>query len=88
MISDMMMVSKGITILAQMDMFNKDIREWRSQTTELKKLTNYKTFFHQANLEQRRVVTTAVKWGYTAEVQNIYGLQPTPTYEHHEAIGN
>ena len=35
-ITDFMMVSKGITFLYQTDTFNKDIREWRRQTTNLK----------------------------------------------------
>ena len=33
-ISDSMVVSKGITILAQMEMFNEDIRKWGRQITD------------------------------------------------------
>ena len=32
-----MMVSKGITLLAQKTMFNENIREWKSQTNDKKK---------------------------------------------------
>ena len=36
MVSNAIMVSKGITLLLQTDMFNKYIREWIHQTTDLK----------------------------------------------------
>ena len=35
-ISDDMMTSKGITLLAQTEIFNDDIREWRRQYADLK----------------------------------------------------
>ena len=83
-----MMVSKGTKFLAHMYTFNKDIREWRRQTTNLKTWTTFKIFFHQAHREQRRAVTTTGKEGYTAAVQNIYGARPTPPEEHQKAIEN
>ena len=43
-IADVMMVSKGITLLAQTSTFNKDIQEWRQQTTDLNALAIFKTF--------------------------------------------
>ena len=36
MISDAMMVSKGIALLAHTAMLNEDIRDWRRQTTNHK----------------------------------------------------
>ena len=45
-ISNSMMVSKWITLLAQTAMFNKDTKERGRQTTDLKTCANYKTFFH------------------------------------------
>ena len=36
-----MMVSKGITLLAQMSAFNYDIREWCQQSTELKMYAHF-----------------------------------------------
>ena len=77
-IADAMMVSKEITLLAHTSTFNEDIREWRGKTTDLKRWDGFKNFFHQAYLEQRRAVTTAGKGGYTAVVQNIYGVPPPP----------
>ena len=38
-ISDAMIVSKGITLLAQTGIFNDDIREWRRQSSDLKTWT-------------------------------------------------
>ena len=87
-ISDVIMVSKGITILSQMYMFNKDIRECRRQTTYLNTWANYNTFFHKAHRDQSREVTTAGKGGYIATVHNIYGVPPPPTEENHKAIHN
>ena len=77
-ISYTMMVSKGITPLAQMDTFNNYIRDWVLKTTKLKRWDTFKTFFHQAHGEQSRAVATAGKWGCTAEVQNVYGVPPYP----------
>ena len=36
--------------------------------------------------EHKRAVTTSVKGGYLATVQNIYVVPPPPQEEHHEAI--
>ena len=44
-ISGAMVVSKNITLLKMMPMFNNDIREYRLQTTYLKIWSNYKTLF-------------------------------------------
>ena len=74
MIADTMMVSKGITLLTQMAMFNEDTIEWRRQSTDQKTWAKFKIFFHQDRFEQRKVV------------QKIYGVTPTPTEYHHEAI--
>ena len=81
-----MMVSKCITLLAQMAMFNTDIREWRRQTTYQNTWAHFKIFFHQAHCKQRKTATKAGKGGYTAAVQNIYCVSPPPPEEHHEAI--
>ena len=40
-ISDAMMMSKGITLLAQTRLFNDDIRDWRRQSTDLKTWAKY-----------------------------------------------
>ena len=85
-IANAMMVSKGITVFAQTDMFNEDIRKWTLQTTYLKTWANYKTFFHQAHCDQRIAVTTAGKGGYTAAVHKIYSVPPPHPEEYHEAI--
>ena len=43
-ISNAMMKSKVITLLAQTGIFNDDIREWRQQPAELKTWAKYKLF--------------------------------------------
>ena len=85
-IFDAMIMSKGITLLAQTGIFNDYIREWRRQSSDLKTWSKYKLFFHQVHREQKRVVTTAGKGGYTATVQNIYGTPPPSPEDHHEMI--
>ena len=77
-ISDAMMISKGITLLAQMVIFNEIIREWRQQSANLKTWVKHKLFFHRAHQDQKRAVTTAGKGGYTATVQHIYSAPPPP----------
>ena len=72
MVSNAIMVSKGITLLSQTDMFNKYIREW----------------IHQSHDQKRRAFTATGKGKYTVAVQNIYGVPPPPTEDHHEAIDN
>ena len=51
-IADAMMVSKGITLLAQMAIFNENIREWRIQTTNLKTWGTFKTFFNDPTVNK------------------------------------
>ena len=80
-----MMMSKGITLLAQTGIFNDDIREWRRQSTNLKTWAKYKLFFHRAHRDQKRAVTTVGKVGYTATVQNIYNT-PLPSPEEHNEV--
>ena len=87
-IDDAMMVSKCITILAQTAMLNKDIREWRRETTNQKTWVNYNTFYRQACREKRRETTTTGRWGHTVAIKKIYGVPTTPPEEHHEAIDN
>ena len=53
MIAYVMMVSKGITLLAQTETFNDDIREWHQQSTDLKMWATFKLFFQGAHIEQR-----------------------------------
>ena len=60
-ISNTTMVSKGITLLAQTDIFNEDIIEWRRQTTNLDTWSTFKTVLHQSHREEKREVTTAGK---------------------------
>ena len=67
-IIDAMMVSKGITLLAQTDAFNEDIREWSQHYTNLKTWESFKTFFHRAYREQRILLTISRKGRYTAVV--------------------
>ena len=43
-ISNDMMMSKGITLLAQTRIFNADIREWIRQSANLKTWAKYKSF--------------------------------------------
>ena len=71
-----------------MAVFNNNIREWRHKTTNLKTWLHYKLFLRQAHQEKIRVVTIAGKGGYTAAVQNIYGVLPPPTEENHETINS
>ena len=71
-----MIVYKGITLLAQTATFNKDIREWRQHTTNIKTWDTFKTFFHKSHCEQRREFATAGKGGYTTAVKIIYGVPP------------
>ena len=82
------MVSNGITLLAQTTVFNKYIQEWKRQTTDQKTWAQYKIFLHRAHREQIIAVTTVGKGGYTAAVQNIYGVPPPPPEEHHKAIND
>ena len=69
--SNAIMVSKVITLLSQISIFNKDIREWRQQTTNLKIWYAFNTFFHRACCEKRRAVTNAGKGGYTAAEYDV-----------------
>ena len=69
-------------------MFNKDIREWRHQTTDQKALVNYNTFFHPSHRKHRIAVTTAGKVGYNAMLHNIYGVPSPPPEDYHKAIDN
>ena len=69
-------------------MLNNYIRECRRQTNDQNTWATYKTFLHQAHREQSRAVTTAEKGGYATVVQNIYGVPPPHTEEHHEAVDN
>ena len=82
------MVSKGITLIEQTATFNKDIRYWRWQTTNLNKWDVLKTFSHQSHLEQSREATTALKGESTAAVQNIYGVPVPPPEDHYRVIKN
>ena len=81
-----MIMSKGITVLAQTGIFNDDIRECRRQSSDLKTWAKYKLFSHQKHREKKRSVTTAGKHGYTATVQNIYGASLSSPEDHHEVI--
>ena len=68
-IVNVMMVSKGITLLVKTATLNKDIRGWRLQTTNLDIWAKFKTFFHQSHREQRREVATVGKGGYTVAIK-------------------
>ena len=50
MISDDMIVSKGITLLTQTETFHDDISEWRQQSIELNNWANIKNYFHRAHI--------------------------------------
>ena len=45
-LSELVMVFKGIIILARTAMFKDYIRDWRRQTTDQKTWTNHKTFLY------------------------------------------
>ena len=62
-------ISKGITLLAHTATFNKNILEWRQQSTNLNKCSRFNIFFQQAHVEQRRVVTTQGKRRYIAALR-------------------
>ena len=79
-------MSKGITLLAKTRIFNDDIREWKQQSSDLKTWAKYIFFSQQAHQDQKRVVTTTGKGGYTATVKNIYSAPPTSLEEHDEVI--
>ena len=79
-ISDSVMMSKGINLMAQTGFFNDDIIEWRRQSANLKTWEKYKLFSHQSHPEKTIAVTSTGKGGYTATVQNIYG-KPPPSSE-------
>ena len=50
-IANYMMVSKGITLLAQTKTFNNNIRECRQQSTKIKTWANFNIFFHRSHRE-------------------------------------
>ena len=78
MVAETMMVSKGITLLAHMEIFNNNIRDWQCQTSDQNTWEKFKILFHRAHSEQRKAVTTAGKGGYTEAVKNIYGVTTHP----------
>ena len=86
MIANSMMALKGITLLVQTATFNKDIRQWRRQYSELKTWASFKTFFHRAHWQQIRALTTTGKGGYTVTIQNLYDVLPPPPEDHNEAV--
>ena len=51
-VSDAIMVYKGINLLAQMNTFNEDTREWRRQTTNLKTWDTLEIFFTDPNVNK------------------------------------
>ena len=71
MIYDMMMVSKGITLLEQTATFIDYIQEWRQQTTNLKTWAAFKTLSHRDHHEQRRLFAEAER-GDTPQHYRIY----------------
>ena len=46
----------------------------------------FKILFYPDHREQRRAATTAGRGGYATAVQNVYGVTPPPSEEHHKAI--
>ena len=81
-----MMVSKGINILSQTEIFNDNIRGVAMSSHRPEDMGKFSIFFHQYRHEQRKAVTTTGKGGYTMAVQNIHGIPSIPIEEHHEAI--
>ena len=66
------MASKAINLLAHTATFNKDIREWIQQTTNLKIGATFKIFSRQDHHEQRRAVTTLRKKEiYSGSTKNL-----------------
>ena len=60
-----MMALTEITLLAKMETFNDDIREWRQKSTKLKMWETLKVLLHR---EQIILVTISRKGGYTIVV--------------------
>jgi len=81
-ISENMMVTKGITLLANTAVFNDDIKQWRRTPDNEKTWEKFKSYFHRAHKERRKAITTAGQGGYNAKANSIYGV---PTTEEHEA---
>ena len=71
-----MMMSKGVTLLEETEIFNNNICEWRRQTTDQKTWAKYNLFLHRVHQEQRRAVTTGGKVDYTVTVKNVFGAPP------------
>ena len=68
------------------DAFNEYIWEWFRQSANLKTWASSKKLFQREHREQRRAVTTVGKGTHTVEIQNIYGVPPSPPAEHHKSI--
>ena len=85
-IADTMMVSKGITLLAQTANFNEYIWEWLRQSNEIKIWASLKSWFHRAHREQISAVITTGKGIYNAAVNNKYIVPPPPPEDHYQAI--
>ena len=59
--TEMMMVYKRITLLAQNAILNEDIKECRGQPGNLNIWAEFKVFFHHVYQKKRRAVTTVEK---------------------------
>ena len=73
-LTEPMMISKGITLLANTAVFNDDIKEWNRLPTNQKTWNNFKQHFQRAHRELRKQVTTAGQGGYNATINAIFGF--------------
>eukprot|EP00978_Attheya_sp_CCMP212_P034432 scaffold144089_cov66-Attheya_sp.AAC.1 len=76
-ISENMMVTKGITLLSNTAVFNKDIKQWHRKLETEKTWEVFNTHFQRAHKERRKAITTAGQGGYNVTVNSIYGVQST-----------
>ena len=92
--SDNMLISKAIMLLANTKMFNQYIREWYQMNENDKTSGKFKIFFQQARRELHEAITTVGTSNYTApvnhfqELNNVYVKEERAddTYEALEAI--
>jgi hypothetical protein len=75
-ITEKMMISKGITLLRQTEVFHDDIKEWNRMKDDAKTWDSFKLHFHRAHQERRKTITTAGQQGYNGAANTVYGNVP------------
>jgi hypothetical protein len=83
LITENMMISKGITLLTRTKVFPDDIKEWRRKPDADKTWEAFKLHFQRAHQERRATITTAGQAGYHDGAANtVYGsASPTEAHE-------